>query len=89
VSGIGLFNGAVTGTAFGISIVTTSATTGTQGDNYITTPFASTAAADNGLSIPGYRISLSATTTVYLTAISLFTGGTCKAYGRISATRVA
>ena len=88
MSGIVQFNGAVTGTGTGASIVTTSAAVGTQGDNYITSPTVSATNIDYGLSIPSYRILLSSTTTVYLTAVALFTVGTCKAYGRISATRV-
>ncbi len=89
VSGIVMFGGGpVTGTATGASIVTTTATTGTQGDNYITSPVVSTA-LDYGIVIPQYRLSLNATTTVYLTAIAIFTVGSVVAYGRISAVRVA
>lgn len=89
VSGIVMFGGGpVTGTATGASIVTTTATTGTQGDNYITSPIVSTA-LDYGIAIPQYRLSLNATTTVYLTAIAIFTVGSVVAYGRISAVRVA
>lgn len=89
VNGIVMFGGGpVTGTATGASIVTTSATTGTQGDNYITSPIVSTI-LDYGIAIPQYRISLNATTTVYLTAIAIFTVGAVVAYGRISAVRVA
>lgn len=87
VSGVVLFNGAVTGTATGASIGTTSATTGTQGDNYVTSPTVPTT-LDYGITIPSFRISLTATTTTYLVAIGIFTAGTLKAYGRISATRV-
>ena len=89
VSGIVMFGGGpVTGTATGASIVTTSATTGNQGENYITSPVVPTT-LDYGISIPQYRISLNATTTVYLTAIAIFTVGTVVAYRRLSATRVA
>jgi hypothetical protein len=47
-----------------------------------------TVAADVTLTIPAYRVSLSATTTYYLVVNSLFTVNTPAAYGRISATRV-
>ncbi len=87
VTGVVMFKGAVTGTASGASIGTTSATTGTQGDNYITTPTVSTS-LDLGVVVPPYRISLTSTTTVYLVGIAIFTVGTQTAYGRISATRV-
>lgn len=87
VTGVVMFNGAVTGVATGASIGTVSATIGTQGDNYVTTPFQSTT-IDLGITVPPYRISLTSTTTVYLVGISLFTVGTSKGYGRISATRV-
>lgn len=87
VSGVVMFNGAVTGTATGASINTVSATLGTQGDNYVTSTTVPTT-LDYGITIPSYRISLTSTTTVYLVAIELFTVGTAKAYGRISATRV-
>jgi hypothetical protein len=87
VTGVVMFKGVVTGTASGASIGTTSATTGTQGDNYVTTPTVSTA-LDLGVVVPPYRISLTSTTTVYLVGIAIFTVGTQTAYGRISATRV-
>jgi hypothetical protein len=87
VTGVVMFNGVVTGTSQGASVGTVSATVGTQGDNYITGNGASNT-IDNGLVVPAYRISLTSTTTVYLVGISVFTAGTQKAYGRISATRV-
>lgn len=87
VSGVVMFKGAVTGTATGASINTVSATVGTQGDNYITSPTVPTA-LDYGITIPSYRISLTSTTTVYLVAIEIYTVGSASAYGRISATRV-
>lgn len=91
VSAIGSFNGAVTGTNFSVSISTVSATVGTPGDNAVNTPTAPTADADYSLSIPAYRITVASntTTTCYLVVSAVFTLGTCKAYGRISATRVA
>jgi hypothetical protein len=88
VSGVINFNGSVTGTAFLGSISTTSTASGTLGDNCVSSPYPPTGSADLSITIPSYRISLNTTTTVYLTTIALFTVGTLKAYGRISATRV-
>lgn len=83
-----LTGGAVTGTIFQASVNTTSATLGTLGDNQVEGASLPTAAADVTLTIPAYRISLNATTTVYLVAEATFTVGSPAAYGRISATRV-
>lgn len=88
VSGVVMMRGNVTGTAFGGSINTVSATVGNSGDNYVTTPFGANAVVDNGIVIPSYRLTLTATTTTYLVAVAVFTVGTQTAYGRISATRV-
>ena len=88
VSAVTQYSGMITGSSTAMSIVTTSATIGTQGDNYITSPMISTA-VDAVLTIPSYRLSLSTTTTVYLTASSVYTVGAVTGYGRISATRVA
>lgn len=87
VSGIAMYAGVVTGTGCGVSISTASGSTGTRGDNYVLTPVVSTT-VDSAISIPAYRIELSATTTVYLVGMSSFTAGTQTVYGRISATRV-
>lgn len=89
VNGIVNFTGITTGTIETASISTTSATIGTQGDNAVSLNQANTTNADVSLVIPAYRISLAATTTVYLVAQATFSGGTGKAYGRISGTRVA
>jgi len=88
VSGIVGFNGTVTGTVFLGSISTSSASPGTDGDNSVQTPYPPTAGCNNNVTIPSFRITLTATTTVYLVAFSTFTVGTNKAYGRISGTRV-
>lgn len=92
VSGIVMFGGgAITGTIYQASISTTSATNGTKGDNFVegTAAWSPTAAANTTLTIPSFRLSLAATTTVYLVTAAAFTVGTVVAYGRISATRVA
>jgi len=90
VSGlIGWTNGALTGTLLYGSIVTTTGTNGTAGDNLVFSPPLQTASADVFGVIPAYRLTLSAaTTTVYLTGGGNYTVGTLKLYGRISATRV-
>jgi hypothetical protein len=74
-------------TAYISSISTTSATTGTNGDNRADgQPPSSTLATS--VSIPAYRLTLAATTTVYLVAQANFSAGTVTVFGRISATRV-
>jgi hypothetical protein len=84
-----LFGGSPTGfTGTIASISTTSATGGTLGDNAGGNPTAP-AGANTTISIPSYRLSLTAaSTTVYLVAFGLFSGGTLSAFGRISGTRV-
>jgi len=76
------------------SISATSATSGTGGDNAVNGTMPSTSGTVNtaptkSYTIPAYRVTLSGTTTYYLTAYAqaTVTFG-CTAYGRISATRV-
>lgn len=88
VSGLIGFSGSITATTCVGGISTTSATQGTQGDNNISTSSIPNGASDTSVSIPSYRLTLNATTTVYLVALVNFTVGTAKAYGRISGTRV-
>jgi hypothetical protein len=88
ITGLAQLNGTLTGTFFIASIVTTTNTSGTRGDNAVSTPTMPTASIDLSLSIPEYRVSLSGTTTYYLTANVAFTGGTATAWGRINARRV-
>lgn len=88
VSSICAFNGTITGNSFISSISTTSATLGTPGDNRVDTPTSPITGEDISTVIPAYRILLSTTTTVYLVAYGVYSIGTLKAYGRISATRV-
>lgn len=72
----------------GISTTSGNSSTGLVfGSNYINGP-AGTAAADQTLTIPAYRMSLSGTTTVYFKYMADFTVGTPKALGRISARRM-
>lgn len=71
------------------SIVTTSATDGTGGDNCAFFAGFPTAAFGVSATVPTYRLTLTAaTTTVYQTANAIFGLGACNAYGRISGTRV-
>lgn len=85
-----MFNGTVTGTLFQSGISVNSNATGlTLGDNSTESTTPPTAASDVGYVLPSYRISLAATTTYYANVVAVFSVGTLKAYGRISATRVA
>jgi hypothetical protein len=53
----------------------------------LSSPSSPTAVADNNIVIPAVRKSISSTTTFYLKTAALFTVGTLKCYGRISARR--
>jgi hypothetical protein len=83
-----LMNGTATVTQFITGISTTSATQGTDGDATTQTPVNSNGAANVGLCVPAFRITLSATTTVYWVTTVVFSAGTPRNYGRMSATRV-
>lgn len=85
-----ILSGTLTGTIYSAGINTTSASlSGVNfGENASQIPTMSTATCDCSLIIPNYRISISATTTVYLVANVTFTAGTAKAYGTIRARRV-
>ncbi len=90
VSCIGAFTGTLTvptaQSSVGIGIA--SATFGAGGDSFVQAPLSSTATSDLMLSVPSFRLTLTATTTIYLVVQTFFSAGTAKAYGRISATRV-
>jgi hypothetical protein len=88
VSALGNVNGTLTSSAWEVSISTTSATRGTVGNNTASSPLTSNANSDQSLVVPAYRLTLAATTTVYMVAFCAFSAGTAKAYGRLSATRV-
>lgn len=88
ISGVVGFQGATTGGYMVASLSTTSATLGTEGDNAIYFPFQSQATTEACLTIPPWRLTITATTTIYLVAQESFTVGTGTAFGRISATRV-
>lgn len=71
------------------SISTVSATSGTEGDNAFQGSVAIALTRGGVAMVPGYRLALTAaSTTVYLVASAVFSGGTLTAVGRISATRV-
>ena len=92
VSGIVNFQGVITVTGAQIaSTNTTSATVGTQGLNAASTVFLTNSFSLNvpiSLNSPEFILTLGATTTVYLVAQATFSGGTCLAYGSISAVRL-
>lgn len=71
-----------------LSIVTTTASVGTPGDNVAFITATTTTSVNVNLCVPAWRLLLSGTTTVYLTATAAFSAGTASVYGRISATRV-
>lgn len=82
------FLGTVTGTVFRAGISTTSATLGTEGDDYVENPIAPTAASDACLVVPPYRMLISTNTIVYFVVQDVHSVGTLKAFGRISGVRV-
>ncbi len=83
-----IYTGLSTYTLLGISTTTgTLPGNGAIGDNEAEWQFPSGSVSALSLSIPSYRMVLSATTTVYLVAFGTFTTGAGNAYGRISATR--
>lgn len=88
VSGLSIclyVGGAAIAWLVGIGTVSNTPGSGTNGDSYMQL---NGAIAQNAISIPSFRITLTATTTVYLSGLSQFTGGSSAATGRISATRV-
>jgi hypothetical protein len=83
------FSGMTTVTSIDASISTTSITGGTYGDNRVQKPGVSQGSSDDNLIIPAWRLlTTGASTTVYAVAYALYTVGTGKCYGRLSATRV-
>jgi hypothetical protein len=81
-------NGA-TWTRYQGGISTTSATIGTQGDNFGDGPIPLNAIRDSLITIPSWRLlTTGASTTVYLVAVATVTVANGAGYGRISATRV-
>lgn len=88
VYALGNLTGNLTGSAWEVSISTTTATRGTTGNNTASTPTVSTSGSDLSAVVPAYRMLLSTNTTVFMVAFVAFAGGTAKGYGRLSATRV-
>lgn len=87
VSGVVAFAGSPTGPTYQLaSISTTNNALGAQESNASQVVNTSTTALSI-MPTPVVRLSLAATTTVYLTCASAFTGGTSSAYGTIRARR--
>ncbi len=91
VSGVISFTGLTTGTFQQASLSTVTNTLGTAGDNMVGAAFTSSTAGDISLIVPSYRINVASgsSQTMFLVANCVFSAGTVKAYGRISARRVA
>lgn len=70
------------------SINTTSATQKTDGSEVNNEVATTTATQKHAISIPGIRVSIASTTTVYLVATATFSAGTVTGYGRLAARRV-
>lgn len=77
-----------TATAFSAGITATSATMPTDGSEVASGVITTTATGVNGITLPRKRISIAATTTVYLVVNSTFSAGTETAFGAITARRV-
>jgi hypothetical protein len=79
----------ITRCAMGISTTSGNSSSGmTQGNNLCELPTAPTSAADVTLTVPAYRVRVSATTTYYLKNTMTYSAGTPQYQGRISARRV-
>lgn len=90
ISSICMLNGTVTGTIVQHGITTSSTGSGAVvGDNRVDGSWFPTANTDVYYAIPSYRVVITTTTTYYANIVAVFTVGTCKAYGRISAVRAA
>lgn len=93
ISGQCVISGGATGLTAGsaqkLSIVTTTATNGTEGDTMMSNTIdALTANGKHALSIPQLRINISSTTTYYLTEEVTYAGGSPTAAGKLIATRM-
>lgn len=80
--------GSATVTTRKASIFTTSATQASDGSEGNNGSKLTTTSSTDGITLPRKRLSLAATTTVYLVADSTFSAGTVSAYGVITARRV-
>jgi hypothetical protein len=88
VSGLAGYSNSGAATTTYMSIVTSTGGTGTMFDNYAAGSVGVVGVSYFMLSIPSYRITLSASGTAYLTGGMTFTTGAVSIQGRISATRV-
>jgi len=87
---VGEFGGTAT-TGFDVEVyvgVQSNGSDGVYAVNIGETTSTSNGNGDTAANIPAVRMSLSATTTVYLSVVTQFTTGSAKVYGRISARRV-
>ena len=88
ICGLIVNGGSPTGfTEFSGAVNTTSENIGTSGDNQSLCVLAGGIPTITSVTVPSRRYTLTTTTTVYLVARAVFSGGTCTAYGRIEAMR--
>lgn len=73
-----------------VSVSTISQTHGTLGNNSIQSVWLTNSFSNGAcpITVPGYILTLGSTTTVYLVASGVFSGGTLTAFGRISAVKI-
>ena len=88
ISGIISYNGITTGTQVYCILAGSNSSAGTVGDSTVTWPLTSTTSSDASLTVPSFRVTTGAAISYYLNAYVVYTVGSCKCYGRISATRV-
>jgi hypothetical protein len=89
ISALGQCNFGGTSTQFMIAISTSGTSfVPNNGSDNVATAATSTAINISSLSIPAYRVTISATTTYHLVAQATFSTSTATGFGRISATRV-
>lgn len=82
------FTGSATAVVYaGGGVNTTSATLPTEGTRMNWLGRSGALPVDPSFAVPRVRVSIAATTTVYLVAQASFTGGTCSAYGTLFARR--
>ena len=77
-----------TTSAWSAGIDATTATLPTDGSEVHTTAVATTSSFLTSIPVPRKRISLSATTTIYLVGLATFSAGTVGGYGKIAARRM-
>lgn len=90
VTAIASFDGTITGTILDMGISTSSSSEASTvlGSSRVQTPTFPTAASEQYLVVPNFRVNVSSNTTYYMVSRPTFTVGTLLAYGRLSARRV-